>query len=60
MNQWPFETPATKATMAQIMLLANILNPPKDEGTKFAPHGPLDRETAKANREHFKRIRGDG
>ena len=46
--------------MAQIMLLATVLNPPKDEGTKFAPHGPLDRETAKANREYFKRIRGDG
>jgi hypothetical protein len=46
--------------MAQIFLVANALNPPADEGTKLAPHGPLDRQSKKEWKERFKRERGDG
>lgn len=47
--------------MAQIILVAAALNPPKDESTKFAPHGKLDRQSAKEWRERFKRERdGNG
>jgi hypothetical protein len=46
--------------MAQIVLVAEALNPPKDESTKLAPHGPLDRQSKKEWKERFKKERGNG
>ena len=43
--------------MAQIILVASAMAPPKEEGTNLAPHGRLDRQSMKEWRERFKRER---